>query len=221
MANQLQRGETFLDNGSSYASADLHTLVENAKILPPAITDQTDAGPVVADNFLFYQVSSGNLRKCTFQELISGFPADASAGTQSLRSLGAGAGQAVAGNDTRIPASVTGVRLSAGGGSTDVAAGPKDLAFAPVNLSGGLSVDWDTGDIFYDTLTGSTSHAYTFANVRPGRVVQVIFKTQGYTGTITWPTLLGTSPIQSAGATVQVYTFENCALGTIGLTKAL
>lgn len=217
---KLSRGHTFTD-GSTAVAADLNTLVDSAAILPGAITEQAGATPANADSFLIYSASASDLRKCTLADVVAAFPNDAIAATKSLRSLGTTSTQAAAGNDTRFPADVTGIRKSAGGGSSDIAAVPKDFAFPPVNLAAGLSIDWDAGDIFYDTLTGSVSYAYTFANVRAGRVIQVILKTLGYTGTITWPTLLGTAPIQTNGSTVHTFTFVNSALGTIGIVKAL
>src|SRR5882724_617694 len=102
----LQKGTTFT-TGVSATAADLNNLVDSATILSAAITGKGAVTPDPADSLLIYDTSGSALAKCTLQNVIDAFPTDAAAGSKSLRTLGVGATQAVAGNDTRLPASVT------------------------------------------------------------------------------------------------------------------
>lgn len=203
---KLSKGTDFSVAGT-YSGTDLNNLVDAATVLPGFITDWTAVTPVSADSFLFYSAGGATLAKCTLSDILGSITSDAAAGTPSLRSLGTGATQAAAGNDSRFPANVTGIRLGAGGAANDTAAGAKDLNFSSVNLSHGTAVNWDLGDVFYDTgLTSNTT--YTFSNVRDGRVIILMINQNAKTVTLPagW-TLLGTA--NTAGW--NMYTFIKSA----------
>src|SRR4051812_36054076 len=104
----ISKGSTFIDGVQSNAAA-INNLVDAATILPGIITDRGTVAPDPTDSMLVYDASGSQLAKCTIQNLIDAFPTDAVAASKSLRTLGTGAQQAVAGNDSRIPASVNGI----------------------------------------------------------------------------------------------------------------
>lgn len=165
--------------------------------------------------------NSDAIAKCTFSDVVALVPSNQGSGTPSLRILGTTALAAAAGNDARFPATVTGLRLG-NGVSPDTAAAPKDLAFTPTDLAGGLAINWNLSDVYTDTLSGSSNKVYTFSNAAVGRSITVLLKNGTWTGTtITWPTLLGTAPIAMTGNTVNVYTFISTALGIVGVVKSL
>lgn len=215
------RGFTFVDNTTGTA-ANLNALVDSAIILPGAITEQASLAPVAADQFMFYSSSLASLKKCTLTQLIAAFPGDATAGTKSLRSLGTGATQAAAGNDTRFPASITGPRVGHGAGA-DTVANANDLAFGAQNLLGGLNIAWDAAEVFYDTLSGASNKTYIFSNLPiKARVITVVLLKGSWTGTvINWPTLIGASPLVDTSATANVYTFIKTAIGIVGVVKSV
>jgi hypothetical protein len=207
-------------NGSTYQASDLNNSIQQVAVLPAFVTSQiAGSDSSAADTFL--SVQSGSVFKVTLQNIINGFPGDAAAGTKSLRSLGTGALQAAPGNDGRFSASVTGLRFSAGGGATDIAGAPANLAFASSNLAGGSNINWDSADLFYDTLSGATNKTYTFSNIRDGRVITITLDLGSYTGTITWPTLFGVTPAETNGGKM-IYTFFKTGLSANpqGVSKA-
>lgn len=217
---KLQKGVTFVD-GTTYAAADLNNLVDLAIILPGAITELSSFTADVADSILYYSSSQAALKKTTLQGVINLVPSGSIAATPALRALGTGATQAAAGNDVRFPSSITGLRKG-NGASADTAAAAKDLSFAPVALAAGTAINWDSSDMFTDTLSGSGALTYTFSNVRSGRVITVILKKGTWTGTtINWPTLIGAVPVPDTSATVFIFTFANSALGTVGVCKSI
>jgi hypothetical protein len=221
----LSKGTTFASG--TWTAADLNNLVDNAVILPAAISGKAAAGVASADSFLFLQASSGNLKKCALSDIIAGFPSDAAAATAALRTLGTGATQAAAGNDGRFSSTLAGsvgkLRKigTAGLPGNDVAAGAGDLAFASVNINGGTAIDWATADVFYDTLTGAAGKTYTFSNVADGRSIIVILDLTTYSGAITWPSLFGAVPAQTNGSK-NMFTFVKSGISgnPSGIVKA-
>lgn len=207
--SKLLKGTTFT-TGVPATAADLNNLVDAASILPGAVTEQTTITPATGDLLLAYDVSGSALGKFSVQDVIDVFPTDAAAGNKSLRTLGTTATQAAAGNDTRFPSSVTGIRKGAGAGSTDAAAAPKDFIFTPNNLSGSSTIDWDLADVFYDTL--SANRTYTFTNVRAGRVIVLQLNQNGHT--VAFPAgwiLLGTANT----ASWNIYSLVNSAVASL------
>lgn len=198
---KLQKGTTFL-NGNTYQDSDFNNLVDNATILPGAITEQTAGTPVSADSFLFYSVSAANLRKCTLTDIVGAFPVDQAAGTASLRTLGTSATQAAAGNDSRFPATLTGIRRANGAGA-DTVATPNQFAFNAVALAGGASVDWAAADMFTDSL--SADRTFTFANVTNGRQIILALNMNGHTAT--FPSINGGSVTPSNTVGIHIFTF--------------
>ncbi len=219
---KLSRGSTFT-TGVSGTAADLNNLVDAATILPGAITEQGAVLPDVSDSVLIYDASGSSLAKAQINDIINIIPSGAAAGTPSLRALGTTSTTAVAGNDNRLPAVVTGIRKGAGNGNADTAAGPKDFSTAGVNLAGGLAINWDLSDMFYDiTLTGSATRNYTFSNVRSGRVITVVlWNMVAFTGSVTWPGLNGTAPAADHSAQFNVFTFFHTGNNLLGVVKAL
>jgi hypothetical protein len=199
---KLSKGTTFSD-GSSANAAALNNLVDNATVLAGIITDWGAVTPDVADSILIYDSSAANLAKCTLANVISLIPSSAVAGTPALRALGAGSTDAAAGNDSRFPASVTGLRKGAGAGSSDTAAGPNDMRFASSNLGTGTDIDWSLADIFYSTSLDANK-TYTFSNVTDGRVIMLLVNQNSKTITLPggWTTI-GTANI----AGWNIYTF--------------
>jgi hypothetical protein len=215
----IQRGHTFTDGSSGNVSADLHELVDDATILPEFITGK---GAVITledtDLFVVYDNSATALKKQTFANLKASFPKDDTADTYSLRRLGTTSQKAAAGNDTRFPASVTGIRVGAGAGSNDIAATGKDFRH-PVDLSGeddDTVIDWDIGNVFYDEL--SANRTFTFANKRIGRSIQIVIKLNGHTPT--WPVDIGTVVV-GTGTTFLHLFLTYTAEGTTGLQIAI
>lgn len=210
----LQKGVTFVD-GTTYAAADLNNLVDNATIISAAITGKSSFTPALTDPLIYYSSSQTALKKATFQDIVNLVPSGSVAATPALRALGTGSTQAAAGNDARFPTTITGLRQG-NGASADTAAVPKNLSFAPVALGGGFAINWDSADMFTDTLSGSGTLTYTFSNTRSGRIITVILKKGTWTGTsIVWPTLVGATPSIDTSKTVFVFTFAFSALGTI------
>lgn len=164
----LSKGTTF-SNGVTYSATDLNNLVDSAAILPGAILDRTSILPNTGTLFLSYDPFTSGLARCSLLDIINALPADDVGINKSLRTLGTGAQQAVAGNDGRLSASVTGLRLGAGGGSLDTAAAPKDTIFPPLNINALTTVNLDLADVFYDNALTSNK-TYTLTNARSGYV---------------------------------------------------
>lgn len=212
----IQRGHTFIDGSSGNDSADLHELVDAATILPAAITAKGGVATLEdVDTFLVHDSSASALKKVTFANLYGSIPTDDAAGTPSLRRLGTTSVKAAAGNDTRFPASVTGFRIGAGVGSADVAATGKDFRH-PVDLDGDTEIDWDTGNVFYDSL--SANRTFTFANKRLGRQIEIILELNGHTPT--FPVDIGTVVV-GTGTTILHVILTYTTVGTTGLQIAI
>lgn len=199
---QLSRGQTFVDGGTGNASM-LHSLVDNGTLRPGAILDQAASPPADTDVIMFLQASSGSLKRGTLTQVHALIPANAANNVASLRRLGTAANMAAPGDDARFPARLTGIRM-ANGSRPDTEATPGDTAFPPVNLTtAGTVIDWDAGNIFYDTI--SSNKAYTFTNQGSGRRILVMIKTQGHTPT--FPALLG-DDLSLPGGSVARYIIE-------------
>lgn len=212
----LQRGHTFVNPSSGNTAADLHELVDSATILPAFITAKSGVATLEdVDVFLTYDSSASALKKVTFANLYGSIPTDQAAGTASLRTLGTTSVKAAAGNDTRFPASVTGFRVGAGTGSADVAATGKDFRH-PVDIDGDTEIDWDAGNVFYDSL--SANRTFTFANQRLGRQIEIILTLNGHTPT--FPVGLATVVVGS-GTTVLHVILTYSGVGTTGLQIAI
>lgn len=205
--SDIQRGVTFTTNIPDAATA--HRLVDDAVILPAFISGKTVATPVSGDAFVF--LKNGALRQCTLAGLIGAFPNGGAANVFALRKLGTTATSAAAGNDPRFPAQFDGIR-QANGTSPDTVAAPKDFAFVSKNLNGTTVIDWDAADVFYDNMAGNKT--YTFANVRDGRTISIIFKKNGHTPTL--PGAIGTVVVGN-GTTFLHVILSKSVLGTTGL----
>ncbi len=209
----LQKGHTFTEGSSGNTAADLNALVDSGTILPAFITGKSAVATLEdVDLALVYDNSAAAMRKVTFANIVGSFPADAAAGTAALRTLGTTSVKAAAGNDTRFPASVTGIRLGAGVGSTDTAAEPKDLSFDTVDMDGETEIDWDAADVFHDDLAHDKT--YTFANTRTGRSIQFIVKLNGHTPTL--PVAIGTVAVGSGTTFLHLY-ITSTELGLTGM----
>ena len=190
--SDLLAGENFLP-GEDVDAPRLMNAFNSAAIQSAFLTGKTIITPAGADSILFYDLSGTVLGKCTLTELITAL-------------LGSTSSTAAAGNDTRFPATVTGLRKSAGAGSTDVAAKGPDLAFTPstATLSAGVqTLDCSLYSLF--TISISANAVLTLANIPDGGTVTVrTTQVGGFTLSFTtaqtkkWPA--GTPGVISAGA---------------------
>lgn len=200
----LSKGSTFTDGVQSNAAA-INNLVDNATVLPGIITDRGAVTPDPTDSMLVYDASGSALAKCTLQNLIDAFPADSLAANKSLRTLGTGAQQAVAGNDTRLQSSITGIRKGVSGGADTVAV-PKDFYFTGVNITATSTIDCDSADLFYDNALASNK-TYTVSNTRGGMAKVIQIFQNGHTVAFSGWTILGTP--NTAGWNVYSLTFSS------------
>lgn len=70
------------------------------------------------------------------------------------------------------------------------------------------AIDWSAGSVFSKTLTANTT--FTFSNSADGQTIVVALTNTAFNYTVTWPTVLwpgGTPPVQTVGASTDVYTF--------------
>lgn len=171
----IQIGETFTDTtpDNAVTAARLNNAVSGAAILPGFITGKSSATPVGGDSLAFYDLSATGLAKCTWLELFAALK-DAAANLGSPRTLGTGALTAAAGNDTRFPATVTGVVKRAGAGSTDIAAVPSDYTAAPTvgTLSAG-AVTLNCALNLRFTVAVTANANITLTNIPDGSTVEV------------------------------------------------
>jgi hypothetical protein len=208
-------GETFADTGAGAAvnATRLNNHVAGLVIIPAFFSGKSSATPLSGDYVLFLQNSSGQIRKATWSTALGlvALPAvDPVAGTAGSRTLGTGAQQAAPGNDTRFPASVTGVRKGAGAGSTDTAAGPADLAFPLFSASltaGVVSLNCALYDSF--TVLLDANATVTLATVPDNGTILVMTQQDGTGGrtlsftttqTKLWPNSTPISVTATAGA---------------------
>src|SRR5581483_974048 len=212
MPSQLSKGHTFSDGTSGNTAADLNNLVDAGTLLPGAITEQTQTPPSVNDYFIFVRTADGNLKKCSFQDIIDRFPTNATAGVASLRSLGTSATNAAPGNDSRFPARITGIRKG-NNTSPDTAAVAGDFAL-PKNLNGGTTIDWTQGNCFYDSLV--RYQAYTLTGGTVGQTVRVQIKRNGFDVGIATATL-GSILTLGSGTTAIEYVFTATGNGITGV----
>ncbi len=91
-----------------------------------------------------------------------------------------------------------------GNGTWQAASG----SITPAQPIASTNIDWSTGDMFTQTLSGSTT--FTFSGQVSGQVI-VVRLTNTSTYTVTWPGSIawpgGTPPIMTTGAHTDVYTF--------------
>lgn len=179
--------ETFADTGANATvnAARLNNHVNGSTILPAFISGKASGTPVTGDSVVFFSASGASLLKCTLATILAlgAPPADPVAGTAGSRTLGTGAQQAAPGNDTRFPATVTGLRKGAGVGSADTAGGPADLAFTPAlfTLSAGAA---SLNCALYDTFSGvlSADATLTLATIPDGSTILVMTQQDGTGG---------------------------------------
>lgn len=183
----LSSPETWADSGANSAvnAARLTNYVNGATILPAFISGKSSVSPLSGDSIVFFQASSSNLVKSTLGTVLGlvSLPAvDPVAGTAGSRTLGAGAQQAAPGNDTRFPASVTGLRKGGGVGSNDIAATPPDIAFTPTGagFAGAVTLNCAVSNIFFVTLNANAT--VTLSSVPDGGTVIVITQQDGTGG---------------------------------------
>jgi hypothetical protein len=151
----LSGGYTFVDGPGALTAARLNALVGSAVILPAFITGKTAITIDVADFLPFYDTSGGVIGKTTVTNFITAIQ-----GTTS--------GKVAAGNDSRFPATVTGLRLG-NGASADTAAVAKNLAFAPtaaVPSSGAVTCNCALNNLFTITFVANTT--VTLTNISDG-----------------------------------------------------
>lgn len=209
--SDIQRGITFTTSIPDAASA--HQLVDNATILPAFVTGKTAAIPTGGADFLFAS-PTGALRKCTLTTLIGAFPNGGAASVYALRRLGTTGTTAAAGDDSRFPAVIRGIR-QANGPAIDSVATPAQLSFASRPIVG-LNIDWSQSQVFTDSLAGNKT--YTFSNVTDGRIVHIIVTLNGRT--VTMPVGLAVNTL-GTGTTIKHYILVKSAVGTTGLCIAL
>jgi hypothetical protein len=210
MSAQILKGHTFHDGDTAVSAATLNSFVDSATILPGVITEQAATLPTFTDSFLF--AGANGLKQCTAENILGLIPINAGASTASLRELGILGNQAAAGNDTRFPAQITGLRKGNGVGA-DTAAVPKDTLFPPVVLTANQTIDWDAADVF--TRDMAASETFPMINFRVGRTITIIFKLNGHAAVLTSSpspriTTLGT------GINYWYITLTTSALGIMG-----
>lgn len=203
MAADIAKGFTFVAGGTGYDAPALNGLVDNAVILPAFITAKPVATPAVTDSFIFYQASQTRLAKCTGTALVTGIvPANTAAGIASLRKLDTTATGAAAGNDSRFPTAITGIRKG-NGASPDTLAAPHDYAFPELNISGTV-IDVSLNPNRFKSVAANTT--MSFSNFADGDDVVVnVFKSAGvtlaFTGVDLWRTTSGWSATPPAFVT--------------------
>jgi hypothetical protein len=180
MASQLSKGHTFHDGDTGQSAAVLNSIVDNATLLPGAITEQPFVTPTAGAAFLY---ESNGLKKGTLQQIINLVPHDSPASTASLRKLGPAANQAAPGNDARFPHHQTGIRMGHGAGGTDTVALTKDIAFPSVNLHNTSIINFDLGNVFYQDLTADKTFT-DYVHRNDGQEVTLMFRLNGHTVTL-------------------------------------
>jgi len=128
----LTSPESFVDGQEDgVTAARLNNHVNGAQIQSAFISGKAAVTPATGDYAVIFDVSGAALAKCTLAALVAAvYASDPAAGVAGARTLSTTSTTAAAGNDTRFPASVTGIRKSAGVGSTDTAAVSSDYAQA-------------------------------------------------------------------------------------------
>lgn len=201
----LTAGVTFVDGGS-VTGPSLNAAFGGAVIQKEFVTGKSTIIPVGADQICFYDASGAVLGKCTLTALITAL-------------IGLSGTTVAAGNDSRFPAPIAGIRLAAGAAGADTAAKPKDFASAPTaagNSGTAITLDCATNNFFTVTLTGNAT--ITLSNISDGDKIRVRV-TQDATGsrTLAWTTtqtkeyVAGSAPVVTATANgVDLFYFERC-----------
>lgn len=201
--NEFATSEVFAD-GESVSAAILNNAFATLATQVGFVTAKSQIAPAGGDFVVFYDISGAVLGKCTLTQLITAL-------------LGTSATTATAGNDTRLPASVTGIRKSAGAGSTDTAAALSDFVHAPNALT--LVTGAATGDCtLYDhfTCTLIANATITLTSIPDGGCVY-LQTTQDGTGSrtlafvtagLTQTKLGGTAAPTAAAGSVDIFKLE-------------
>lgn len=219
--SDIRSPETFLGGIEGEVTAErLNNHVNGAQIQPEAISSKTDTTPVSTDLLLLYDTSAVALAKSTLALAVAAvYPVDGAAGVASARTLGTGAGQAVGGTDTRIPAPVTGVRKGAGVGSADTAANGADVesfAASVVSLTAGAGALNCAAQLNWEVTLNAAAVTLTLTNIPDGATVR-IKTTQDATGGrtlafvsagLTQTKLGGTATVSSGANAVDLWYLE-------------
>jgi len=200
----IRAGETFDDTttGKRLDATRLNNHVNGAVILPESISARTEVTPVTGDYVTFWDASASPsvIAKATFGNIATAV---------GVKAVGTMAGTVAAGDDSRFPISLVGIRKGAGIGSLDVAAKPPDYALAPTAgtvATGGTpdtcSLDCTLNNRFQVTLPNAVD-AITITLAGPmnnGDRVEVL-TIQGSTGnaTITFVSEGGLTPLKWVG----------------------
>lgn len=153
----ITAGKTWVD-GETLNAAGLNAAFASAVIAASYITGKSTITPVGADYIPFFDSSGAVVGKCTLTSLITAL-------------IGLTSTTAAAGNDSRFPASVTGIRLGAGAGA-DTAAKPKDFVLAPtagVPSAGAVTLNCANNNLFTVAFVANTT--VTLTNVTDGDIV--------------------------------------------------
>ncbi len=194
--SDILAGEVFTDTGegANVTAERLNNFLGGAAIQKEFVTGQSIATPATGDYLLLNDVSANGLARATIATVVATVAlTDQAAGVASMRTLSTTATSAAAGNDTRFPASVTGIRKGAGAGSADTAALTPDFAQAPTAIV--LTVGVGAADCSLNTNftcalpTSITSCTITFNNVPNGAMIRLI-TTQGSSSASTSVTLV-------------------------------
>ncbi len=156
--SDLSTGYTFVDGSGALTAARLNTAIGSATILPAFITGKSAITIDVADYLPFYDTSGTVIGKTTLTNFITSIQ-----GTTS--------GKVAAGNDSRFPATITGLRLG-NGASADTAAVAKNLAFAPTAApptAGAVTLNCALNNLFTTTFVANTT--VTLTNISDGDTI--------------------------------------------------
>lgn len=130
--------EIFAD-GDIFNAQRANNSFSTAAIQIGFVTGKSLITPATGDFLVFYDISGNVLAKCTLASFINA-------------NAGIIAGTVAAGNDSRFPSTVTGIRKGAGVGSLDTVAALSDFVRAPAVLT--LVTGAATGDCtLYDKFT--------------------------------------------------------------------
>lgn len=199
MSQDILPGEVFTDApnpGSEVSAARLNNFLAGAVIQKELISGKSTVSPSTSDLLMFYDVSGDILGKGTVSSVVGTVAlSDQAAGVASMRTLGTSSTSAAAGNDTRFPASVTGIRKGAGAGSADTAAVVSDYTQAPTVISltaGAGSADASLNLKFTCALPANTTACTITINNVPDGSKMYLVTTQGGTGASTLTLVLNT-----------------------------
>lgn len=180
MAQEITAGESF-ENGQIVTHQRLNNHVNGAVIRSSFVSGKPTTMPETTDFLSFYDVSAAGLAKASIGNVVKAYAGDgtSAAAVAGLRILGTGPLHAAAGNDSRFPSTMTGIRKSSGAGSTDTAAVTSDFVQAPtaITLSGGVgSGNCALNTKFTAQLTASTACVINLINIPNG--ARIVLRTQ-------------------------------------------